>query len=233
MKTNELKTVHPKQRIPMNLQVFAEPGDGAGAGEGDGSGTGGTAGGGIGEGGAGQQNPPSFNDFLKAPENQAEFDRRVQKAVQTAVGNAQEKWQALTDDKLTEAEKLAKMTKEEKAEYKAKKLERELADLKRQNALSDMAKTARKMLSEEEINISDELLVHLVAEDAEDTKAAVESFVKLFKSTVQAAVEDALKGPAPRTGAGGKGTMTKEQILAVKNPSERQKLIAENITLFQ
>lgn len=233
MKTNELKTVHPKQRIPMNLQVFAEPGDGAGAGEGDGSGTGGTAGGGIGEGGAGQQNPPSFNDFLKAPENQAEFDRRVQKAVQTAVGNAQEKWQALTDDKLTEAEKLAKMTKEEKAEYKAKKLERELADLKRQNALSDMAKTARKMLSEEEINISDELLGHLVAEDAEDTKAAVESFVKLFKSTVQAAVEDALKGPAPRTGAGGKGTMTKEQILAVKNPSERQKLIAENITLFQ
>lgn len=217
----------------MNLQVFAEPGGGAGAGEGNGSGTGGTAGGGTGEGGTVQQDPPSFDDFLKSPENQAEFDRRVQKAVQTAVGNAQEKWQALTDDKLTEAEKLAKMTKEEKAEYKAKKLERELADLKRQNALSDMAKTARKMLSEEEINIPDELLGHLVTEDAEDTKAAVESFAKLFKSTVQAAVEDALKGPAPRTGAGGKGTMTKEQILAVKNPSERQKLIAENITLFQ
>ena len=32
------------------------------------------------------------------------------------------------DDKLSEAEKLAKMTKEEKAEYKSRKRERELAD---------------------------------------------------------------------------------------------------------
>ena len=43
----------------------------------------------------------------------------------TAVTKAQEKWQALTDDKLSEAEKLAKMTKEEKAEYKNRKLEKE------------------------------------------------------------------------------------------------------------
>lgn len=38
----------------------------------------------------------------------------------------------------------------------------------------------------------------------------------------------------PKAGNGGdKQPMTKDQILAVKNPSERQKLIAENITLFQ
>lgn len=44
----------------------------------------------------------------------------------------------------------------------------------------------------------------------------------------------ALKGKPPKAGNGGdKPSMTKEQILAVKNPSERQKLIAENITLFQ
>ena len=37
-----------------------------------------------------------------------------------------------------------------------------------------------------------------------------------------------------KAGNGGdKPSMTKDQILAVKNPSERQKLIAENITLFQ
>lgn len=29
----------------------------------------------------------SFNDFLKNPENQAEFDRRVQKAIHTAFEN--------------------------------------------------------------------------------------------------------------------------------------------------
>lgn len=141
--------------------------------------------------------------------------------------------QALTDDKLSEAEKLAKMTKEEKAEYKNRKLEKELADLKRQNALSEMSKTARKMLADEEINIPDELLAHLVSESAEDTKTAVEAFGKMYKDTVQAAVKDALKGNAPKGGSGGKGAVTKEQILAVSNPIERQRLIAENIALFQ
>ena len=93
-------------KVPMNLQLFAEGGDGAGAGEGNGGGSG------EGTGGEGGDNPPSFDDFLKTGGNQAEFDRRVQKAVNTAVTNAQEKWQALTDDKLSEAEKLDKMTKE-------------------------------------------------------------------------------------------------------------------------
>lgn len=105
-------------KVPMNLQLFAEDGDGTGAGEGNGGGSG------EGTGGEGGDNTPSFDDFLKTGSNQAEFDRRVQKAVNTAVTNAQEKWQALTDDKLSEAEKLAKMTKEEKAQYMQKKKKR-------------------------------------------------------------------------------------------------------------
>ena len=214
------KNNHYHWRIPMiNLQVFADgEGDGSGAGDGNEDG----AGAGSGDSG----NEMSFDDFLGQAENRAEFDRRVQKAVNTAVTKAQEKWQALTDDKLSEAEKLAKMTKEEKAEYKNRKLEKELADLKRQNSLSEMSKTARKMLADEEINIPDELLAHLVSESAEDTKTAVED-------AVQAAVKDALKGNAPKGGSGGKGAVTKEQILAVSNPIERQRLIAENIALFQ
>lgn len=202
-----------------NLQLFAgEGGDGGGNND---------------DGGSDHEDKPvSFDDFLKEEGNQAEFDRRVQKAVNTAVTNAQEKWKALTDDKLTEAEKLAKMTKEEKAEYKNRKLEKELEDLKRQNAVTEMAKTARKMLADEEINIPDELLGHLVSESAEDTKAAVEAFSKMYKTAVQAAVKDALKGNPPKGGTGGK-TMTKEQIMAISNPVERQRLIAENIALFQ
>lgn len=212
-----------------NLQLFAE-GDGDDGGSGDGNGAGAGSGNGEGNNGNGSM---SFDDFLKGEGNQAEFDRRVQKAVNTAVTNAQTKWKTLTDDKVSEAEKLAQMTKEEKVEYQNKKLEKELADLKRQNAITEMAKTARKMLADEEINIPDELLGHLVSESAEDTKTVVEAFSKMYKAAVRAAVKDALKGNPPKAGTGGKGTMTKEQILAVKNPSERQRLIAENMTLFQ
>ena len=129
-------------KVPMNLQLFAEGGDGAGAGEGNGGGSG------EGTGGEGD-NPPSFDDFLKTGSNQAEFDRRVQKAVNTAVTNAQEKWQALTDDKLSEAEKLAKMTKEEKAQYMQNKKEKELSD-------REAAVTRSELMAEAKNNLSDE-----------------------------------------------------------------------------
>ncbi len=210
-------------KYKLDLQLFAE-GDGSGAGA---EGTNGNN-----QGGEGSKEPRSVDDFLAQEGNQAEFDRRVQKAVNAAVGNAQAKWKALSDDKLSEAEKLAKMTKEEKAEYRARKLEKELNDMKKQNALSEMAKTARKMLSEEEISIPDELLSHLVSEEAEDTKASVEAFVKLYKKAVEDGVKEAVKGRTPKNGAGG-STITKEQILQIKDPGKRQQMIAEHMDLFR
>ena len=217
----------------MTLQLFAE-GEGAGSGSsGDGAGAGEGSGTGSGDGGEGGNAPLSFDDFLKQEGNQAEFDRRVQKAIDTAVSNAQKKWKDLHDDKLSEAEKLAKMTNEEKAAYRMSQMEKELNAFKEKDTLAEMSKTARKMLSEEDITIPDELLAHLVSTDAEDTKNTVQAFAKLFKDAVQEAIKTKYKGNPPKKGTGGKGSMTKDQIMAVKNPTERQKLIAEHMVLFQ
>ena len=157
-----------RYKLYRALQIFAE---------GEGAGTPGEPGGndpGAGSGTPTQTEPLSFDDFLSQGGNQAEFDRRVQKAINTAVSNAQKKWQTMTDGEVSEAEKLAHMTSEEKAEYRAKKAEQELADLKKQIALGDMAKTARQMLSEENITVPDEIIMNLVSDDAEKTKSAVE-----------------------------------------------------------
>lgn len=48
--------------------------------------------------------------------------------MQKALGTAKEKWELLMDDKLSEADKLAKMNKEEKAQYLHQKKEKELAE---------------------------------------------------------------------------------------------------------
>ena len=211
------------EKRKLFLQLFTE-GDDGGTGDGNGDGSGAEG---------GNNEPMSFDDFLAQEGNQAEFDRRVNKAIKTAVTKSEEKWKALTDDKLTEAEKLAKMTKEEKAEYRAKKAEKELEELKKMNARTELAKTARKMLADEDINISDELLGNLVADDADGTKTAVESFAKMYKEAVQAAVKEAIKGKPPKSGIGGGNKITKEQIMDIKDPIERQKMIRENINLFQ
>lgn len=141
-------------------------------------------------------------------------------------------WQRKKDAELDEARRLAGMNAQEKAEHERDQMKRELEELKRQNTIAEMSKVARKMLAEEEINIPDELLGHLVTVDADDTKGAVKAFTKLFKDSVQSAVKEALKGEPPKTG-GGKGSLTKEQIMKVQNRTERQRLINENIELFK
>lgn len=216
-----------RYKLYRALQIFAE-GEGNGAsGNPEGNGTGAT-----GEGTTGTQTEPlSFDDFLSQGGNQAEFDRRVQKAIQTAVTNAQKKWKALTDDKVSEAEKLAQMTAEQKATYRADKAEKELADLKRQMALGDMARTARRMLSDERISLPDEIIMSLVTDDADKTKESVESFAKAFKEAVQEGVKEALRGNPPKASKQMK-PITREEILNLKNADERRRLIAENPHLF-
>lgn len=147
------------------------------------------------------------------------------------IGQKFAEWQKKKDREISEAQKLAEMNAQEKAEYERDQLQKKLDELIKKDTLSEMTKTARKMLADQDINIPDELLSNLVTTDAEATKSSVEAFSKLFKESVQTAVKNALKGDPPRTGAK-KTEITKEQIMNVKNTAERQRLIAENMELF-
>ena len=179
-------------KVPMNLQLFAEGGDGAGADGGNGGGSGEGAGG---EGGAGGDTPPSFDDFLKTGGNQAEFDRRVQKAVNTAVTKAQEKWQALADDKLSEAEKLAKMTKEEKAQYMQQKKEKQLTDMEAAITRKELMAEAKNTLASD--GLPQELAEVLDYSDADTCKKSMEKVKEVYQRAVETAVEEKLKGGKP------------------------------------
>lgn len=132
---------------------------------------------------------------------------------------------------LDEAKRLTEMNAQERAEHENKKLQEQVKELLRKEAISEMTKSARAMLSEKNINIGDDLLGILVSEDADRTKKSVENFISLFEAAVNKAVKDALKGEPPK--AGGSSGLTKEQIMKVKGRAERQKLIKENMHLFK
>lgn len=201
--------------LPMNLQFFAEPsGDGAGADGGNGGGAGGEGGaGGDSTGDDGGTEPPSFDDLLKGG-HQAEFDRRVQKAIDTALTNAQEKWQALTDDKLSEAEKLAKMTKEEKAQYLQQKHEKELAGREAEITRRELMAEAKNTLAEKKLPVSlAEVLNYTDADSCNKSIAAVE---KAFNEAVEAGVQERLKGGTPpKKAPGNQETELAKQVEAL------------------
>lgn len=147
------------------------------------------------------------------------------------IGQKFAEWQKKQDKKVSEAERLGKMTAEEKTAERMKALEDKLHGYEVAAAKAEMTKQARAMLADKNLHVGDELLSNLIAEDAETTKASVESFITLFTSAVEKAVKDALKGEPPK--AGSSSGMTKEQIMNITNRAERQKAIRENINLFK
>lgn len=223
MKNKKVTQLIGATKIPLKLQFFAE-GDGAGSGEGDSGGSGSE-----GEGSTGEGEPPTFDELLKGG-HQAEFDRRVQKAIDTALTNAQEKWNALTDDKLSEAEKLAKMTKEEKADYLQKKREKELAD-------KEAAITKRELMAEAKNSLLEKKLPAGLAEilnytDADSCNKSIAAVEKAFNEAVEAGVQEKLKGGTPPTKPQGNAGITKEEYSKM-GYSDRLKLKTENPELFR
>ena len=142
------------------------------------------------------------------------------------------KWEKEQREKEDQAKKLAKMNAEQKLEFEKSQLEKRIAELEAENTKREMTATARMMLQDKGVVIDDELLALLVNEDAEQTKQTVESFSELFKKSVEKAVQERLKGRTPSKSAQS-NTLTAEQILSVPDREERQRLIAENISLFQ
>ena len=82
------------------------------------------------------------------------------------------------------------MTEEEKRKHEMEELQKKIAGYEKEKAIGAMTKVARGILNDSKIVVNDELLVNLVAEDAETTKANVENFVKNFNDAVQKAVAD-------------------------------------------
>lgn len=186
-----MKEFKHEHKMKMRLQFFADPGNGSGPEGGD-------------DNGAGTE-PVSFDDFLAQEGNQAEFDRRVQKAVNTAVGKAQEKWEALADDKLSEAEKLAKMTKDEQKTYMQNKKDKELSEREHKVARAELMAEAKNTLTSDGLPV--ELADVLDYTDADSCKKSMKTVKDTFQKAVEAAVDEKLKGDKPPK----KATETGEQ----------------------
>lgn len=179
-------------------------------------------------------NEPSKDDAPKqdAPKEHLFTEQEVNERIDKIINRKYAKWAEKKDREISEAKKLAEMDATQKAEYERDKLQAELDSLKKAQARADLEKQARKVLQADGLEMPDEIINLLVTDDAETTNTALQSFVTVFNDAVNAQVERSLKHGAPKTGAG-QTALTKEQILKVANPKERQKLIAENLDLFK
>lgn len=142
-----------------------------------------------------EKNTPSFDDILKNKEYQSEFDRRMTKAIKTA----EEKWQKDAEEKISEAKRLEKMNAEQKAEYQRKQAEEKLAAREAEVTKRELMAEAKAQLAEKGLPVS--LAEVLDYGDADRCSASIETVSKAFKDSVEAAVNERMKGKPPKNGA--------------------------------
>lgn len=155
------------------------------------------------------------------------------KAVAAEIAKARATWESEQAEALelakSEGERLAKLTKDERAkEEEAKRIkaieEREQAIAEREMKMATMA-----LLVEE--GLPQEFLGHVLAPTAEEVKAKISDLRNVFDKEVEKRVNERLVQSTPRRGA--INGLTKEDIMAIENDDERQRAIAENIQLFR
>ena len=129
--------------------------------------------------------------------------------VEAAKAEAKAAYEQQLADKLTEAEKLAKMSEDERKQYE---LQRRLDDLEKKEqamATRELKNEAIKTLTEKGLPAA--VADFVLGENAEATAKRIDTFKTTFDQAVQAAVEERLKGKTPVTGGGAGAPTAAEQ----------------------
>nr|DAK22368.1 MAG TPA: Major capsid protein [Caudoviricetes sp.] len=143
------------------------------------------------------------------------------------------KWEAeqatALEQAKSEGERLAKLTKDERAREEEAKRIAELEKRERVIAEREMKLATQSLLADE--GLPQEFLDHVLAPTAEEVKAKITALRDVFDSEVEKRVNERLVQSAPRRGT--TTGITKEQIMAIEDTDKRQAAIAENINLFR
>ena len=129
----------------------------------------------------------------------------------------------------SEGERLAKLSKDERAKEEENKRLSAIEERERAVAEKEMRIETQTLLTEK--GLPSEFLEVVLAPTAEEVKDNIENLRAIFDSAVETRVNERLIQKAPRMGTGS-ASMTKEQIMAVKDDEERLKLIAAHRNLF-
>lgn len=155
------------------------------------------------------------------------------KAVAAEIAKARATWESEQAEALelakSEGERLAKLTKDERAREEEAKRIQAIEERERAIAEREMKMATMTLLAEE--GLPQEFLSHVLAPTAEEVKAKISDLRNVFDKEVEKRVNERLVQSTPRRGT--INGLTKEDIMAIENDDERQQAIAENIQLFR
>lgn len=136
--------------------------------------------------------------------------------------------------KAQEPKKLTEINEIETLKSELQETQKALQELTTQHIKTELRAKASDILNSNGIKPNDKMLDILVADNAETTHDNIKAFTDLLKTQAVDIVKVQMKGTTPvSTTANVTKTVTKAEIMAIKDVNERQKMIAENLHLFK
>ena len=136
---------------------------------------------------------PTFTELIQKPEYQREFDKLVNKSLETAKGKWEQEYQA----KLSEAEKLAKMNAEQKLKYELEKSNKERDEFKAQLEASNLYKTACTIANDKGLPTEYLGLIDFSKEDADSITGKIDKLLEIRTKDLEGYMNNKLKQEAP------------------------------------
>lgn len=182
---------------------------------------------------ANEQNQSNQDDTSNNKQEQSDKTEKTftQEEVNQLIKERVAREQKKADEKAKEAEKLAKMNKDQKNEYEMEKLRKENEELLQREAMNSMRNEARSMFSEKNITATDDLLDIVVTTEAESTQKNIDAITNVINDIAKKKIQESLRTGAPKNVKS--GGMTREDIMNIKDSDERQMAIAQNRHLFK
>lgn len=152
------------------------------------------------DGGEGGTEPNQASGSAGNAEPQTFTQEDLDKLISARLGEEQAKWEkdyaAKIEETKTEAEKLAKMKAEEKAKYQEQKRLEKLEQREKDITTRELKAQAYETLAEK--GLPKDLIETLNFTDSESCNSSIIAVEKAFKSAVEKAVNEKLKGEPPK-----------------------------------
>lgn len=161
---------------------------------------------------------------------QAEVEALLQSEADKRVSAALKKQERKNQERIKEAEKLAKMNETEKFQYELEQREKAIAEKEKALALAENKNAASKILADKGLDLA--LVDFVVADDAETMKANISLLDRAFKESVKKEVEKRLSSNSPKINLPTNENITREQAKKM-GIMERQKLLDNNPSLYK
>ena len=130
---------------------------------------------------------------------------------------------------VTEAQKLAKMSADERAQHEREELQKTLSQREAEITRRELKAEAKAQLADK--GLPAEFSDALPLTDAESVQTAIEVFDKAFRIAVEKGVNERLKGQPPKVSQAEKAMSEKDKLIAEYNAAEKRKDFAAVLSI--